>query len=287
MIAILVEIAMSVRLKAMKAQEGQGIADADRSKIAQAKDTSRSSLILPAQKIRKQVTKPVKCTEKSSIDDSKILATPEGLHLDPGAGAHYNTRMELAQQEAKLNNTLEKVKSLEEKMSEVKQERSAIEIKFYQKDKELEKVTVERDDLQYSIDILQLRSSRNEQKQYANKMTFEKQIMHNEEIIRRLKEEREEAKAAVQLYDENYQNLQGKVDSYDDEVKKSQAMINKLKADLAELDKRLAEQENKQHICTLCRCQGIVTIRCTGLVAILVAMCIALGTVVVLPHRCE
>lgn len=245
----------------------------DRTKVAQAKDTSKGTMLLPARKPRKRQaaksTKPSQCTEKSTAENSTTVCTTEDLHLDPGAGgAHYNTMMELVQQEAKLNETLEQVKRLEEERDAIKEKRSALEIEFQLKDRKLDEVMVEKDALKCSNDILRLRLSKGEQKRYADKETVAKRISQDEERIRVLEREKEEAKAALETCDGGYMKLQQKVDSYDDKVKSSQATIDKLNADLIKLDNQLAEQENKPYNCICCHCRNILITMCVGLIII-------------------
>ena len=261
----------------------------DRAKIGQAKDPSKSAMLLPAQKPRKRQvarsTSPSQCTGKSTKENSVTVANGS-LCLEPGAEAHYNTKMELAQQEAKLNETLEKGKKLEEERDSMKKKCSTLEIKYHKKDQELEMVMAERDDLKCSNDILRLKMSKGEQRRYADKETVAKRINQDEENIRKLEKEKEKAKVAFETCNEKSKKLQQKVDSCDDRAKRFQATIDKLKANLEALDKRLAEQKNKQHICRFCHCQDLLVTMssmCVGLILMLVMIvqvCIIIGLII-------
>lgn len=246
----------------------------ERAKIGQAKDPSRSVMLLPTQKPRKRQvarsTSPSQCTEKSTKENSAMVGTAGSLCPEPGTNAHYNTKMELAQQEAELNEALKKVKILQEERDSMKKTCSALEIKFHLKDKELERVIAERDDLKCSNDIVRLKMSKVEQRRYADKETVAKRINQNEEKIRKLEKETEEAKVAFEKCEEKCKKLEQKVNSSDNRAKKFQARVDKLGADLKALDKQLEDQKNKQHTCKFCNCHDLMSSMCVGLILILV-----------------
>lgn len=239
---------------------------ANRAKVNQAKDTSRSSMLLPTQKSPKQQrsARPTQCTEsskKGKKGESIKLGRTGGMCLASGTEGHYNAKMELQQEEAKLNEEQEKVKKLEAERDAMKRKRSNLENKFQLKDKELDRLVTERDNLKYSNDILRLKITRVEKNRYADKQTVEKRITEDENKITKLEMEKEELKAALKACDEEYRELQQTMAMHDDKAKSYQATIDKLKSELAEHKSELAEhcqERNKTHDCGFCHCQNFV-----------------------------
>lgn len=121
----------------------------DRAKIGQAKDSSSKSVILlPAQKSpRKRLPKslPSQCTDKTNNGNSIKLGITTGACLNPGALGHYNTKMELAELEAKLNDVQEQNKKLEaekkvvqDRCNAIQREKSTLEREFQLKEQEID-----------------------------------------------------------------------------------------------------------------------------------------------------
>lgn len=220
----------------------------DRTRVAQAMDTSKGTMLLPARKPRKKLgaRSHSQCTENSTDGNSTKIGITRGLCLNPGAEGHYNTKMELAELEAKLNDAEESNKKLEAEKKETRDEwnavqrkRSALEKQLQLKDQEIDSLSTEVENLKSSSGILRLTISRLEKKKYADKETIDKRIEEDKTKIRRLETEKEETKSAFEAYNEKYKKLQQKVHLLDGIARSYEATIETLKSQ--------AEQENRSN----------------------------------------
>lgn len=241
----------------------------NRAKVGQAKDPSKSTMLLPPQQRRKRhnATQPTQCTGNSTKEKSIKLAATQGMCLDPGE--HYNTKMELGAKDAELNEMKEKVTELQAKCDKMKQKRSDLKNRFQFKDKEVDKLIAERDALKCSNDILRLRTSTVEKKRYADRQAVAKRIAEDDKKISKLEKEKDELKTALERCDEECQKLHSSLKSY-------QATLDKLKSELAEKEKMKAgaeEEAKKIHTCNCqchCRCRELLIVMCIGLIIIMV-----------------
>lgn len=191
----------------------------NRSKVSQEKDSSRS-MLLPTQYTSTQhlarPTQPSQCTESSTGTRNQTIGTSARIRPCSGVLGHYNTKMDVAQLQALINEAQEEnEKSKAEKMklqnkSDVmKKNRFDLEKKLQQKDRELDEVVVERDNLRDSTEMW---ISRLEKKHHADKKAdkkiVDKRIAEDEEKIRELGKEKERLKADLKLCDERYQQMQ-------------------------------------------------------------------------------
>ena len=235
----------------------------NRSKVSQEKDSSRSMLLptrfAPTQH-QARPTQPSLCTESSTGTRTQTLGISTRAH--PCSG-HYNTKMEVEQLQARINEAQEeneksKAEKIElQKESDVmKKHRSDLEKKLQGKDRELDEVVVERDNLRDSTEMLKKRISRLEKKHHADKKAdktlVDKRIVQDEERIRKLEKEKERLETDFTACDKKYQLMKERVYQLNGVIRRYEPIIENLKTDLKEQSTNRHRSVNYLYVVSCC-----------------------------------
>ena len=205
----------------------------NRAIVEQVADQASGKMQSPSKRT-KGSTKALQCTEKG-IRNAINPATKRKTQLCNGSQGHYNTKMELAQQEAKLNDAQDKISKLEvakrkaeSERDKMKRECSMLEAKFKLKDKELDQLNTELDDLNYTNDLLRRKASRLERNKHVNQTMVNRKMAEDREKIRKLESEKQELKLKL----DDACNKECKKNC---EMKQIQSKIEALKSELENL----------------------------------------------------
>ena len=238
----------------------------NRSKVSQEKDSSRSTL-LPTQfaptQHQARPTQPSLCTESSTGTRTQTLGTSARAHPCSQVLDHYNSKMEVEQLQARINEAQEENEKskaekieLQKESDVIKKHRSDLEKKLQGKDRELDEVVVERDNLRDSTEMLKKRISRLEKKHHADKKVdktlIDKRIAQDEERIRELEKEKERLETDFTACDERYQLMKERVYQLNGVIRRNEPIIENLKTDLKEQSTNRRRSVNNLYVVSCC-----------------------------------
>lgn len=141
------------------------------------------------------------------------------------------------------------------------------------KDKELDRMRVERDNLKDSDDILKQKVSK---KNHVDRKTLKKLVTEREEKIKKLQREKNSLNDAFEVSDKRYQELQQKMALVKGIAKHYEAIIDQLKDKLSKQDE---DNNRQQSSCTshCCRAQQAWYNMCMVLIVISIFILLIVG----------